>query len=109
MIQNQEPKKETTAAQNISNQANAEEQPSPLQSSAGICSSCTLEHYQPYFNVTQKDVVTRILRSLSPWRQDFFENAETIPDLYGPFWILTTIIFLLNLMGNLTTYLNNIH
>lgn len=28
-------------------------------------------------------------------------------DLYGPFWILTTIIFLLGSAGNLANYLNN--
>ena len=30
------------------------------------------------------------------------------PDLYGPFWILTTIIFLLSSAGNLSRYFNNL-
>lgn len=29
------------------------------------------------------------------------------PDLYGPFWILTTIVFLLSSTGNLARYFNN--
>jgi hypothetical protein len=59
--------------------------------------------------VSQREVVGRITRAMMPWKQDFFESSETRPDLYGPFWILTTIIFLLSLMGNLTTYLKNFH
>ena len=28
------------------------------------------------------------------------------PDFYGPFWILTTIFFLLGFIGNITSYIN---
>ena len=43
-----------------------------------------------------------------PWKKDFFQELGEKPDLYGPFWILTTIIFLLSLTGNLSRYLNNL-
>lgn len=76
---------------------------------SGCCAFCSFEYYQPYFNVSQSEVVGRITRSLTPWRKDFFNDSELPPDLYGPFWILTTIIFLLSLMGNLTTYIKNWH
>jgi hypothetical protein len=49
----------------------------------------------------------RVKRSLTPWKNDFFDIARTSPDLYGPFWILTTIIFLLSSTGNLARYFNN--
>ena len=84
----------------------ADDQPAP-QAPTGCCGFFSFEYYQPYFHVTQQTVLSRILRSLSPWRQDFFESADTTPDLYGPFWILTTIIFLLSLMGNLSTYIKH--
>lgn len=54
------------------------------------------------------EILTRVRASLTPWKQDFFENARNHPDLYGPFWILTTIIFLLCSAGNLSRYFNNL-
>lgn len=43
-----------------------------------------------------------------PWKKDFFEGLGEKPDLYGPLWIVTTIIFLLSLAGNLSRYLSNL-
>lgn len=48
------------------------------------------------------------MKSLAPWKKDFFQGLGEKPDLYGPFWIVTTIIFLLSLTGNLSRYLNNL-
>lgn len=90
------------------NYLTTDEQPAP-PAPTGCCGFCSFEYYQPYFNVTQQTVMTRVVRSVSPWKQDFFESADRNPDLYGPFWILTTIIFLLSLMGNVSTYLKNFH
>lgn len=50
---------------------------------------------------------TRITKSLTPWKRNFFDTDDNSPDLYGPFWIMTTIVFLLACMGNLSRYLNN--
>jgi hypothetical protein len=52
-------------------------------------------------------VVQRIRLSLRPFRADFFDISRENPDLYGPFWILTTIVFLLSSTGNLARYFNN--
>jgi len=30
--------------------------------------------------------------------------TKSNPDMYGPFWIMTTLIYLLACIGNLTTY-----
>jgi hypothetical protein len=46
--------------------------------------------------------------SLIPIKRDFIENIKPNPDFYGPFWILTTIIFLLGSAGNFASYLINI-
>ena len=35
------------------------------------------------------------------------ENLNANPDLYGPFWLMTTIIFLLSSTGNLSRYFFN--
>lgn len=78
--------------------------------SGSICSICSFEYYKPYFNVSHTTVISRIVRSFTPWKRNFFDlEADSRPDLYGPFWILTTIIFLLSLMGNIATYLNNLN
>ena len=52
-------------------------------------------------------MVQRIRLSLRPFRADFFYIFPKNPDLYGPFWILTTIVFLLSSTGNLARYFNN--
>lgn len=88
------------------NDLTADDQPS-APAPTGCCGFCSFEYYQPYFNVSQQTVLTRIVRSLSPWRGDFFATSDKDSDLYGPFWILTTIIFLLSLMGNLSSYIRH--
>lgn len=41
-----------------------------------------------------------------PWREDFFESIATKPDLYGPFWISTTLVFLVAVTANINAYLS---
>lgn len=52
-------------------------------------------------------VITRIIRSLTPWKRNFFESEDMRPDLYGPIWIQTTLMFLLVCMGNLSRYISS--
>lgn len=52
-------------------------------------------------------MVERIKLNFMPIRRDFIEKIRPNPDLYGPFWILTTIIFLLGSTGNLARYFYN--
>jgi len=42
-----------------------------------------------------------------PIKRDFIEVIRPNPDFYGPFWILTTLIFLLSSTGNLSRYFEN--
>ena len=39
-------------------------------------------------------------------RGAFFELVAANPDLYGPFWIATTLIFAMAITGNLASYVN---
>jgi hypothetical protein len=39
-------------------------------------------YYMPYFNVNQKEVLSRLYTSLIPIKADFFEISEKNPDLY---------------------------
>ncbi|KAI5076205.1 hypothetical protein GOP47_0008270 [Adiantum capillus-veneris] len=63
--------------------------------------------YQPYFNIDTEEVSQRILQSLSLNRRDFISITSHNPDLYGPFWICTTLVFMASALGNFAAYLSN--
>ncbi|QCD77740.1 protein YIPF1 homolog [Vigna unguiculata] len=65
----------------------------------------TVAAYKPYFDVDTSDVLERIIDSLFPFRGSFNEKTATNPDLYGPFWICTTLIFVAASIGTFVTYL----
>uniref|UniRef100_A0A7S4BA80 Protein YIPF n=2 Tax=Chrysotila carterae TaxID=13221 RepID=A0A7S4BA80_CHRCT len=65
----------------------------------------TLKYYQPLFDVDTLQVLTRLKASLLPRpRGVFFDLISTTPDLYGPFWIATTLIFSMAITGNLASF-----
>lgn len=61
--------------------------------------------YKPYFDVDTSDVLDRIKESLFPFRGNFTEKTAENPDLYGPFWICTTLIFVAAAIGTFVTYI----
>ncbi|KAL0571254.1 hypothetical protein V5O48_010702 [Marasmius crinis-equi] len=61
----------------------------------------TVEYYQPYFDIDTKTVLTRCYSTLIPTLTDYFSTHLNPPDLYGPFWTLTTLIFTLFLSSSL--------
>lgn len=65
------------------------------------------EFYQSFFNVDTGDVLRRIVWSMIPKPgYNFLQyHVRPNPDLYGPFWISTTLIFTIAIMGNLANYL----
>jgi len=63
-----------------------------------------IAYYSGYFNVDTKDVAMRITRSLLPFSTKFFESADDNPDLYGPFWIATTLIFVMAASSNFASW-----
>ncbi|WVY93126.1 hypothetical protein V8G54_032214 [Vigna mungo] len=65
----------------------------------------TVAAYKPYFDVDTSDVLERIIDSLFPFRGSFNEKTATNPDLYGPFWICTTLIFVAASIGTFVTYI----
>jgi len=60
-----------------------------------------------YFNVTTADVRSRLLHSLVPFNPKFYDISEQSPDLYGPFWIYTTLVFIIAAAGSLSRYIQN--
>ncbi|XP_055605567.1 protein YIPF1 [Uranotaenia lowii] len=80
-----------------------EEAPTPKSASF-----LTFEYYQKFFNVDTMTVVDRIATSIIPKRapSDYLKlNIGTNPDLYGPVWIVITLIFTIAISGNMASYL----
>ncbi|KAJ0987817.1 hypothetical protein J5N97_006173 [Dioscorea zingiberensis] len=65
----------------------------------------SISTYSPYFNVDTDNVVDRIFSSMNPIHGDFHRKIDSYPDLYGPVWISTTLVFMLSALGNCATYL----
>ena len=59
-----------------------------------------------YFDVEMSDILLKLKGAIIPFNKSFHEVAESKPDLYGPFWIYTTIIFLITVAGNISGYLH---
>ena len=58
-----------------------------------------------FFEVKTSEVVFRVLNSLVPFNPNLIEISQNNPDVYGPFWIYTTLIFVLAASGALTKFL----
>mmetsp|Transcript_25811 Transcript_25811/g.25087 ORF Transcript_25811/g.25087 Transcript_25811/m.25087 type:complete len:187 (+) Transcript_25811:306-866(+) len=46
------------------------------------------------------------MASLIPFNKMFFNYYKEKPDLYGPFWIITTLIVAVTILGNLARYID---
>ncbi|KAL9235045.1 hypothetical protein vseg_009845 [Gypsophila vaccaria] len=75
--------------------------------SGGWFSAFSVAAYKPYFDVDTSDVLERIKESLLPWKGSFTELTSSNPDLYGPFWICTTLIFIAASIGTFVTYVSH--
>ncbi|EMC96498.1 hypothetical protein BAUCODRAFT_576140 [Baudoinia panamericana UAMH 10762] len=64
----------------------------------------TLSFYQQFFDVDTAQITHRCRAALFP-RQNFLDVMEGNPDLYGPFWIATTVVVILFLTGTISAYL----
>ncbi|EHA8589281.1 hypothetical protein COCNU_scaffold008850G000030 [Cocos nucifera] len=64
---------------------------------------CRISSYTPYFNVDTDIVVGRLISSVYPMN-DFTRKIDGNPDLYGPIWISTTLVFMLAAVGNHATF-----
>ncbi|OCK84324.1 Yip1-domain-containing protein [Lepidopterella palustris CBS 459.81] len=64
----------------------------------------TLSFYAQFFDVDTNEVIRRCTAAIFP-RANFLDVLEGNPDLYGPFWIATTVIVILFLTGTISQYL----
>jgi hypothetical protein len=60
-----------------------------------------------FFDVDTADIKTRLLRSVMVWKEQPFLSDESIkPDLYGPFWTATTLVFVLAVTSHVSSWMN---
>jgi len=64
----------------------------------------SLSFYAQFFDVDTTSVLSRCWAALYP-RANFLDVLEGNPDLYGPIWIATTVVFILFLGGTISKYL----
>lgn len=83
-----------------------QQQPKPTDPTQKFISKllCVFSFIRPYFKITYKDVKQRVISSFKPINNSFFEIAQSKPDLYGPFWIYTTLIYVIAAGGALSYY-----
>ncbi|KAJ7316409.1 hypothetical protein JRQ81_002571 [Phrynocephalus forsythii] len=67
----------------------------------------TFEYYQAFFDVDTYQVLDRIKGSILPVpvKNLIWHRLRNNPDLYGPFWICATLVFILAISGNLSNFL----
>ena len=57
------------------------------------CSILTIDYWREYFDVTEQEILTKVKACINPMASGFEQLIENKVDLYGPFWISTTLIF----------------
>jgi hypothetical protein len=63
-----------------------------------------VQYIGKYFNVELSDLKLKLKGALIPFNKSFYQSIEVNADLYGPFWTFTTIIFLIALIVNISSY-----
>jgi len=68
-----------------------------------------MDYYQRFFDIDQDQVLMRIFNSFYPRLSGNYiaDYVQPNPDLYGPFWISTTLIFSIAIFGDLSTFIQN--
>ena len=99
------PKEDSEKMDKVENKSE-EEAKKDVESSSSYIDKllCIFSFIRPYYKVTFNDIKLRIKSSFNPLKNDFMEIADKNPDLYGPFWIYTTLIYVLAAGGALSYY-----
>lgn len=69
--------------------------------STGACSILSIDYWREYFDVTEDEIVGKVRSALNPTTSEFEQKIDAKVDLYGPFWISTTLIFCLIVLPRL--------
>lgn len=72
--------------------------------------------YSAYFDINISDFATRLVRSLIPFKpllgwvddEEEAEGGTSVPDLYGPVWVTTTLVLALSMGAKIAEFLANV-
>ena len=64
-----------------------------------------MDHVSPYFDVSTADIITRLIWASFPFNANFHAEYNRKPDMYGPIWILKTLIVVITVATNFSRYL----
>ncbi|KAJ8597689.1 Yip1-domain-containing protein [Rhizopogon salebrosus TDB-379] len=67
----------------------------------------TVDYYQPYFDVDTATVLKRCYTTLLPTSSSYLTVLTPSADLYGPFWVPTTLILALFLSSSLAASISS--
>ena len=59
----------------------------------------------PFFDVSTKLILKRVALSMLPFSSKFIDHYQTKPDLFAPFWILTTLVATLFISSNIYCFI----
>lgn len=85
----------------------ASSRPSAPAANAPQPSLCSMAYYQRFFNVDTSDVMWRLSCVLIPTDGLFLEKIQSNIDLYGPFWVSASLVFLTGVTANLANYIDS--
>jgi len=65
-----------------------------------------INFYRQFFDIDQDQILTRIINSAYPRKNGNYivDFIQPNPDLYGPFWISTTLVFAIAIFGSLANF-----
>jgi hypothetical protein len=74
-----------------------------------FCGCLSVRFYQPYFDVDTVDVTSRIAHATFYCRREenFLTSLRDKPDAYGPFWIMTTLVFTVAVTSHVSSWLSS--
>jgi hypothetical protein len=85
-----------------------DEQPQPRPQRPVAIPLFSWSYWQTFTNIDTRQLYDRVLSTANPIKPVFKLVVDKNPDLYGPFWVTTFLIFLLAVSGNLGELLWNI-
>mmetsp|Transcript_42968 Transcript_42968/g.103877 ORF Transcript_42968/g.103877 Transcript_42968/m.103877 type:complete len:348 (-) Transcript_42968:2470-3513(-) len=98
-------------------QPNQQQQQQPTSMWGNLLLCLNLDSYKQYFNIDADDIVSRFRGVfLHFYKPEYFRNnvlgTQSMsdlkgPDLYGPFWITMTLIFLIGVTANMHHFLSH--
>jgi Yip1 domain len=106
--------KPTAAATTVSYQPDVTQEDvqagvTPRESAKASPSIFSVEYWQPHFNLETAELKKRVFYSLNPAKtSEFLQLVDTRPDLYGPFWICSFLIFTIIISSSLASAMKRI-